>query len=127
MIVIDASAAVVGLLNDGDARALLSREAVACPHLADAEVVHALRAQVLRGAVGADDGQRAVEAWARLGVQRFGVSGLLGRVWELRANLTAYDATFVALAESLEVALITADRRLAGATGPRCPITVVPR
>ena len=127
MIVIDASAAVVGLLNDGAARAVLAREAVACPHLADSEVVHALRAQVLRGVVGPDDAERAVHAWAGLGVQRFGVSGLLERVWELRSNLTACDATYVALAESLDVPLLTADRRLAGAAGPRCPITVVHR
>lgn len=127
MIVVDASTAVVGLLNDGEARAVLAREAVACPHLADSEVVHALRSQVLRGTVGPDDAARAVEVWAGLGIQRFGVSGLLERVWELRSNLTAYDATYVALAESLEVSLVTADRRLAGAVGPRCPITVVRR
>lgn len=49
MIVIDASAAVLGLLNDGEARAMLGEDAIVCPHLADSEVVHVLRSQVLRG------------------------------------------------------------------------------
>lgn len=61
MIVIDASVAVLGLLNDGEARSMLREGAVACPHLADSEVAHALRAQVLRGDVAADDAWRAVE------------------------------------------------------------------
>lgn len=60
MIVLDASAAVLGLLNDGDARRSLANETVAIPHLADAEVAHALRAQVLRGLVSADDAGAAL-------------------------------------------------------------------
>ncbi|MEZ5239295.1 MAG: hypothetical protein R2716_10245 [Microthrixaceae bacterium] len=55
------------------------------------------------------------------------MTGLLGRVWELRANLTGYDATYVALAEALGAPLVTADGRLARASGPRCVITVVRR
>lgn len=127
MIVLDASAAILALLNDGDARRSLATEAVAVPHLADSEVAHALRAQVLRGAVGADEAAAALAAWARLGVRRLGVVGLLSRVWELRDNVTAYDATYVALAERLACELVTADARLAQAPGPTCPITVVRR
>lgn len=124
---IDASAAVLGLLNDGDARAMLREGSVACPHLADSEVAHALRSQVLRGDVEAADASRAIDTWSRLGIGRVGVSGLLGRIWELRDNLSAYDATYVAVAEALEVALVTADGRLARAPGPRCTVTVVRR
>lgn len=127
MIVIDASAAALGLLNDGDARRSLATQPVAIPHLADSEVVSAMRAQVLRGAVGADDAGDALGRWARLGVRRFAVFGLVSRIWELRDNLTAYDATYVALAEALACELITADARLARAPGPSCPITVVRR
>ena len=127
MIVVDASAAVLGLLNDGDARAVLREEAVVCPHLADSEVAHALRCQVLRGAVEVSDAARALDVWARLGLRRVGVSGLLVRIWQLRDNLTAYDATYVAVAEAFEVPLVTADARLARAPGPRCTITVVRR
>lgn len=127
MIVLDASAAVLALLNDGDTRRLLARETLVIPHLADSEVAHALRAQVLRGRVGADDARRVLGRWAQLGLRRFAVVGLLARVWELRDNVTAYDATYVALAEALACELVTADARLAQAPGPACAITVVRR
>lgn len=127
MIVLDASAAVLALLNDGDARRLLAAEVIVVPHLADCEVASALRGQVRRDAVLRDVGERALDVWQRLGVRRFGSVGLLSRVWELRDNLTAYDATYVALAESLACDLVTADARLAQAPGPTCPITVVRR
>lgn len=127
MIVLDASAAILALLNDGDARRSLASQTVAVPHLADSEVTHALRAQVLRGRISADDAGRALARWARIGLRRFTVVGLLTRVWELRDNLSAYDATYVALAEALACELVTADARLARAPGPTCPITVVRR
>lgn len=127
MIVVDASAAVLALLNDGDARRAVAAESAVVPHLADSEITHALRAQVLRGHVDSVDAQRALAHWAHLGVRRFGVVGLLARIWELRDNLTAYDATYVALAEGLGCELLTADARLAGAPGPRCTIVVVRR
>lgn len=127
MIVIDASAAVLGLLNDGDARAMLSTSSMLCPHLADSEVAHALRAQVLRGEVTAEDASQALDAWRRLGIERVGVRGLLSRIWELRDNVSAYDATYVAVAEALEAPLVTADGRLSRASGPRCTVTIVRR
>lgn len=127
MIVIDASFAVLGLLNDGDARRSLSGESIAVPHLADSEVAHALRAQVLRGTAGEHEAREALHRWAGLGIRRFPVAGLLGRIWELRQNLTAYDASYVALAEALDCAMHTADARLAGAPGPSCTVVVVRR
>ncbi|HTO00608.1 MAG TPA: type II toxin-antitoxin system VapC family toxin [Microthrixaceae bacterium] len=127
MIVVDASAAVLGLLNDGEARTMLGAEAVICPHLVDSEVANAFRSQVLRGDLDAVAAGRAIEVWARLGLTRLAVHGLLGRIWELRENVSAYDATYVALAEALEVPLVTADGRLGRAPGPRCVITVVRR
>jgi len=80
---------------------------------------------VLRGDIAAADGDRAIRRWARLGIERWAVSGMLERVWELREHLTAYDATYVATAEALGCGLLTADGRLGRAPGPRCPITVV--
>jgi predicted nucleic acid-binding protein len=127
VIVLDASAAVLALLNDGDARRSLATETVAVPHLADPELAHALRAQVLRDRIGADDAGVALARWARLGLRRFAVVGLLARIWELRDNLTAYDATYVALAEANACELVTADARLAQAPGPTCAITVLRR
>lgn len=127
MIVLDASVAVLALLNDGEARRSVASETVAVPHLIDAEVAHALRAQVRRRRVDADDARAALARWARLGLRRFAVVGLLSRIWELRDNLTAYDATYVALAEALGCQLVTADARLAQAPGPTCAITVIRR
>lgn len=127
MIVADASVAVLGLLSDGDARRSLAVETVAVPHLVDSEVAHALRSQVLRGTVAEAHAREALRRWALLAVRRFPVNGLLRRVWELRQNLSAYDASYVALAEALSCSLHTADARLAGAPGPTCPIVVVRR
>jgi predicted nucleic acid-binding protein len=126
VIVIDASTAVLALLTDGAARQLLMDESVAVPHLVDAEIAHALRGQVARGTMSDRDGARALQAWVHLEVSRFPARGLLARVWELKANLSAYDATCVALAEVLECPMVTADARISRAPGPRCPITVLP-
>ena len=127
MIVFDASAAVLALFNDGDARRALAAEAVAVPHLADSEVVHAVRAQVLRGTVAPDIAVVALDRWSQLGLRRFPAVGLMSRIWQLRDNLSAYDATYVALAEALGCELVTADARLARAPGPTCAVTVVRR
>lgn len=125
MIVVDASAVLLGLLDDGDARRHLAREPVAVPHLADSEIAHGLRRQVLVDRITSGQAEAALGVWTHLGVRRFGAHGLLGRTWELRSNLSGYDATYVALAEALDAPLVTADARLAAAPGPRCPITVV--
>jgi predicted nucleic acid-binding protein len=125
VIVLDASAAVLGLLNDGDARRTLALESVAVPHLADSEVANSLRVQVLRRTAGEAEARAALAAWMRLGIRRFAAVGLLGRAWELRENMTAYDATYVALAEAIGGELVTADRWLAAAPGPVCPIVVI--
>lgn len=127
MIVVDASAVVLGLLNDGDARRAMATEALAVPHLVDSEVAHALRGQVRRGAVDADVASRVLDRWRRMGVRRFGAAGLLPRIWALRGNVSAYDATYVALAEALACDLVTADARLAAAPGPTCRTVVVRR
>lgn len=127
MIVLDASAAVLALLNDADARRSLATETVVIPHLADSEVASALRAQVRRGDLETSAAELALDRWAHLGLHRIAAVGLLPRIWQLRDNLTAYDATYVALAESLACELVTADARLAQAPGPDCPITVVRR
>lgn len=125
MIVIDASAAILALLVDGDARGHLATETLAVPHLIDSEIAQTLRTQVRRGEIRPVDGKRSLTRWAQLGVQRVGMVALLDRTWELRENLTAYDASYVAVAEALDCPLLTADVRLAGAPGLRCEITVV--
>ncbi|SDY46658.1 Predicted nucleic acid-binding protein, contains PIN domain [Modestobacter sp. DSM 44400] len=126
MIVLDASAAVAALLRDGAARAVLAEQQVHAPHLVDAEVAHAFRRLSATGQLTAEVVGEALGAWIALGLTRHPVHPLLPRVWQLRENVTAYDATYVALAEGFGCALVTADRRLARASGPACPITVVP-
>lgn len=127
MIVIDASAVVSGLLNDGPARLLMGQERLHVPHLIDTEVASALRRQVLAGTLSADQGWSALDTWRRLGVRRHPAHGLLDRVWELRHNVSAYDGTYVALAEALGCPLATLDHRLArGSRDYACPVTVLP-
>lgn len=127
MIVVDTSAAVAALLGQSAARVALSRQRLAAPHFVDAEVAHAIRGLVRGSKLTSDQGEQVLRAWGDLAVDRLPMLGLLPRVWELRDNLTAHDALFVAAAESLDVPLVTADRRLATASGPRCRIEFLAR
>jgi predicted nucleic acid-binding protein len=127
VIVLDASAALSALLHAGRLRTMLPEHQLHVPHLTDLEVASGLRRLVLARAVTAAHGWAALAAWRRLGVFRHPSTALLERVWELRDSLTAYDAAYVALAESLGCELVTADARITRAPGIRCPITLVPR
>lgn len=127
MIVVDASAAISALLNAGPARQALGEEQLHVPHLIDTEVVNALRRGVASSRIEPGDAWTALDRWRRLGMWRYAVFHLLERVWELRENLSAYDASYVALAESLDCSLLTADPRLGRTPGLRCAVTVVPR
>lgn len=126
MIVVDASVGVASLLADGESRRVLSSEQLHSPHLVDAEVASSLRRRVAAEHVAAEDAGRALQVWARLGMTRYPISGMLDRIWELRDNVSPYDACYVALAEALDCALVTADGRLSRAPGVRCPITLLP-
>lgn len=130
MIVIDASvlANVVG--DDGEdgrrARAEFRVAGdVAAPDLVDVETVSVLRKRWLAGTVTDQRFAAAVDDLARLGLERYPTLRFMRRAFELRANVTAYDSAYVALAEELGCDLLTADQRLAGATGPRCHIRVL--
>jgi len=114
------------VLNAGAARRALASEQLHAPHLIDSEVANGLRRRVAAQQLNAADGWRALNAWRRLGMTRYPVFALLDRVWELRENLTAYDASYVALAELLNCNLLTADTRLSRAPGIRCAITTIP-
>lgn len=127
MIVVDASAAVSALLNAGPARQALASEQLHAPHLIDSEVANALRRRVAAKQLTAGDGWTGSNALKHLGMKRYPVFAFLDRIWELRANLSAYDASYVGLAELLGCDLLTGDGRLARAPGVRCSTTVVPR
>ena len=127
MIVIDASAVISALLNEGPARQLMGRQRLHVPSLIDTEVASALRRQVLAGTLSAEHGWTALNTWQRLAVLRYPTHGLLDRIWQLRHNVSAYDATYVALAEGLGCSLATLDGRLArGSSEFTCPVTVLP-
>jgi predicted nucleic acid-binding protein len=129
VIVVDASVLVTALADDGvdgdRVRQRLRGERLVAPHLIDLEVASAWRRLA---AVGALDDRRVRLALADLLVLRMDRVGhvpLLSRCWELRMNLTTYDAVYVALAEALDTTLLTADRRLAVAPGGRCTVEVL--
>lgn len=92
----------------------------------DVEVLSTLRRQVNAGHLAADQAERALTVWKRIGLIRYAATPLVDRVWELRDSVTAYDAVYVALAENLGCALVPADARLAAAHGPRCAVAVAP-
>jgi predicted nucleic acid-binding protein len=129
VLVVDASVLVVALADDGpdgdQARVRLRGEQLAAPELVDVEVASVLRRQVRLGAVAPRRAEFALADLAAAPVARAPHQPLLGRCWELRDNLTIYDATYVALAEALGVDLLTGDARLANASGPRCHIEVL--
>ena len=129
MIVVDASvlANVVGDDGtDGDcAREVLRGQELSVPDLVDVEVVSVLRRRWLAKTMTARRFAVAVDDLGALPADRYPVLPFMPRAYELRANVSAYDATYVALAEQLGCALVTVDRRLAAAPGPRCVMTVI--
>ncbi|MBB1509981.1 type II toxin-antitoxin system VapC family toxin [Tessaracoccus sp. Y36] len=129
MLVIDASVLAVALLDDGQdgdtVRDRLRGERLAAPALVDLEVASVWRGLALGGHLDPRRVRLALDDLQELPLQRVEHTSLLVRCWELRDNLTIYDAAYVALAEALQAPLLTGDRRLARSTGPRCTIEVV--
>ena len=119
-VVVDASTLVAAVASTGSlgdrARALLRGRRRAAPHLIDAEVGNALRLMVLRGDLTDDVGASARLMAERLVHRRHPIQGAIAaRAWQLRHNLSFYDALYIALAESLHCQLVSADSRLARA------------
>jgi predicted nucleic acid-binding protein len=130
LIVVDASAFVAALASPPDdsmrawsrLNADLDQHA---PHFVDLEIAAAIRNRLVRGSLTQAMADLAIEHLVTLPVHRYPHVPLLPRVWELRHNLTPYDAAYVALAEGLDVALLTADARLARAPGLQCSIELL--
>ncbi len=132
MIVVDASVLANALADDqadGDvARARLAGvDDLVAPDLVDIETTAVLRKRWLAGNLTAHRFSTAITDLDDLQLTRFPALPLLRRAYELRANLTAYDAAYVALAEALDCALLTGDARLARAPGLSCPVEVIGR
>jgi predicted nucleic acid-binding protein len=121
VLVVDTSAVLEALAARDPASGLIERLAqdgdLHGPHLIDTEVLHALRRMTMHGAISEERAADARNDFAALTLVRYPHEPLSDRVWELRHNLTAYDATFVALAEALDTPLISCDARLASAPG----------
>ena len=118
MIVVDASALVEALLRMPAAEVVEehlfdSGQMLHAPHLLDVEVAHVVRRYAGTGDIDEEVGRAALADLAYFPLRRYAHDFLLARVWELRNDLTAYDAIYVALAEVLDAALLTRDRRLA--------------
>jgi predicted nucleic acid-binding protein len=130
VIVVDASAVLELLLRtpaaDGLARRLLHDDAsLEAPHLLDLEVAQVIRRFWIAGSITAARAQEALSDFRDLRIHRHPHEPLLSRVWELRHNLTSYDAAYVALAEALGAPLLTRDTRLASAPGHRAVVEIV--
>jgi predicted nucleic acid-binding protein len=126
VLVVDTSAVVDALAGRPPDERLLMRLGsegdLHAPHLLDVELLHALRRLVAAGHLSEDRAADARSDFADLTIARYEHGFLADRIWQLRRNLTAYDATFVALSEALEVPLVTCDRRLAAAPGHRARV-----
>ena len=126
MIVVDASVAVTAATGTGErgivaVRRIMQERALA-PHLIDIEVANALRSMSRRGDVSEEAALRGLRNLAALQITRVEHSLLLERCWELRHNLSAYDASYVALAECTGATLLTSDAYLARAPGIECEV-----
>lgn len=124
MKVVDAGV-VVELVAGGLQPERLGGEELAAPHLLDSEVTDALRRLVLQRNVSEDQGNAALEGFLQLTLDRYPADWLRPRMWELRHNVSAYDATYLALAERTgATALLTTDARLSNAPG-QCRVQVL--
>ena len=130
MIVVDASAILELLLRTPaavlvEAQLFAPRQTLHAPHLIDVEVAQVLRRYAATRAIADSRAEEALVDLGDLSLRRYPHDFLLPRIWRLRANLTAYDAAYVALAEALDAPLLTRDAKLAAAPGHHARIALV--
>ena len=130
MIVVDASALLEVLLNTSAGapiaeRLFASSESLHAPHLLDLEVAQVLRRYSASEELDAERGLQALADLADLPLRRYPHEPFLVRIWELRHNVTAYDAAYLALAEALRAPLVTRDGALASVPGHTARVEIV--
>jgi predicted nucleic acid-binding protein len=130
VIVLDASAAVDWLVQAAAAQRIESRifshnQPLHAPELLDLEVAQVLRRLVWEGALSASRAEQAIQDLLDMRITRYPHSILLPGIWQLRHNLSAYDAAYVVLAEKLGATLLTRDAKLASAAGHSAIVEVV--
>jgi len=127
-LVVDASMVVAALVDSGQhgewATDQMRGERLAAPHLLHAEVANVLRRSELAGDISGDVAGLAYSDLCNLAVDLYPFEPFAVRVWELRRTITAYDAWYVALAESMDASVATLDIRLAAAPGPECGFVI---
>ena len=127
MIVVDASVLANALTDDGPlgqvARAELADDVYwSAPEHVLVEAFSAIRGRLLGGRIAQERAREAADALAEASIELLSTAPLLRRMWQLRDNVSAYDAAYVAAAEAHDCALLTIDRRLAQAPGVRCQV-----
>jgi predicted nucleic acid-binding protein len=129
-LVVDSSALVASLVSDDSnglwAQAAMRDEALVAPTHVHVEASNALRRLVVVGLFPRDLAALVHAELSQVSIRTFRFESLAARVWELHPTVTAYDAAYVALAEELGAPLMTLDRRLARASGPRCEFLLPP-
>jgi predicted nucleic acid-binding protein len=129
VIVADAGVVLNAIADDtpdgARVRRRLADESACAPELLDVEVLSALRRLVASGELSPSRAELAIADLGVLDIDRVPHASLLRRCWELRENVTPYDAVYVALAEAHRATLVTGDRKLAAAPGPRCTFEVL--
>jgi predicted nucleic acid-binding protein len=129
-LVVDASLVVAALIDAGPvgrwAESMLVAGPPAAPHLMPVEAANILRRRAMAGDISPDVGSLAHADLVSLRMELFPYAPFAARVWELRANITCYDAWYVALAESLGATLATVDVKLSRAPGTRCAFAIPP-
>ncbi|MDX2180257.1 MAG: type II toxin-antitoxin system VapC family toxin [Bryobacteraceae bacterium] len=107
------------------ARIFRRGETLCAPHLLDVELVHTLRRWQMQGRMTLDEGIDAIRTLKSLPIRRFSHEFLLDRIWELRHNYTAYDATYISLAEALDATFVTRDAALVVAPQHRARVELI--
>ncbi len=130
MMVVGASALLESLLRTSAAKVVQDRlfaphQTLHAPHLLDVEIAQVIRRYAAAGDIDSQRGRMVFADLADFPLRRYSHDFLLPRIWDLRNNLTAYDAAYVALAEALDAPLLTRDRRLAAAVGHHAQIELV--
>lgn len=130
MIVLDASAVVELLLHTPASAPVFDRvsdpsESLHAPHLLSIEVSQVMRRFTRAGAIESETAESCLTDLRELDITRYEHESLLPRIWELRENLSAYDAAYIALAEALRAPLVTFDERIARAPGHTAEVEIL--
>jgi predicted nucleic acid-binding protein len=128
VLVLDTSAVLHAIVHRPAHPGLLARlrdeDEITAPHVIDLQVLEALRGLVRGRRISGDQAADARVDFGALSITRYAHGALSDRIWELRHNMTSYDAAYVALAETLDCPLVTSDRRLAKASGHHADVEV---